>query len=304
MAVGEHLLAFSAQDGIGDRLYLRTYRHTPAPGRQAGGAEARQAPHPRRAPAGGRPWPFITIADPALSPDGSGDRLRGGRRRGAAGRLRGAGGPPVAGPPAHRRLLRQEGPEPGDRRGSCTPRTPPSTASSTSSSINPATGERTRLTTSPSEDRYPSPQPDGSVLYTSDAGGKPDLWELRDGRIRRLTDFSTGPPLPARRLGWPGHPGRHVPRGPVPAGAGEPHRPARRALAGGPAARRRAAAHPRGPAPRRVASLPGALGAQLAAGRGLRLRRRILRRDRRTGRRALLGHAPRPRALRGRLGAG
>ncbi len=33
---------------------------------------------------------------------------------------------------------------------------------------------------------------DGSVLYSSEAGGKPDLWELRDGRARRLTDFSTG----------------------------------------------------------------------------------------------------------------
>jgi hypothetical protein len=67
--------------------------------------------------------------------------------------------------------------------------------------IDPTTGERTRLTTAPSVDRYPSPQPDGSVLYTSDAGGKTDLWELRDGRVRRLTDFTTGLHAPRTTAG-------------------------------------------------------------------------------------------------------
>ncbi|MCA1826450.1 MAG: hypothetical protein ABR567_08365 [Myxococcales bacterium] len=58
--------------------------------------------------------------------------------------------------------------------------------------IDPATGARTRLTDAPVEQRYPLVLDGGAVVFTSDAGGKQDLWFLQNGRIKRITDFATG----------------------------------------------------------------------------------------------------------------
>ena len=57
--------------------------------------------------------------------------------------------------------------------------------------VDEATGNRTALTTAASNDRHPRHQTDGSLLYTSDLLGKPDVYLLKDGQTRRLTDFAT-----------------------------------------------------------------------------------------------------------------
>ena len=189
MALGEHLLAFSAQDGIGDRLYLRTYRHIPArPGKPARFSLGKLRTLDVRPPSGDR---FVTIADPALSPDGTEIAFVGVAAEGQQDVYLA----PVDRPSRARRLT-------GDFFAKKDLAWGPSGIVYASDAtehgrfnlfrLDPATGERTRLTTAPVTDRHPAPQPDGSVLYSSDAAGKPDLWELRDGRIRQLSDFSTG----------------------------------------------------------------------------------------------------------------
>jgi hypothetical protein len=57
--------------------------------------------------------------------------------------------------------------------------------------IDPQTGTRERLTDSPVNQRHPVALAGGAVLFDSEAGGKNDLWFLQDGRIKRLTDFTT-----------------------------------------------------------------------------------------------------------------
>ena len=57
--------------------------------------------------------------------------------------------------------------------------------------INPDTGTRERLTDAPVNQRHPVALAGGAVLFDSEAGGKNDLWFLQDGRIKRLTDFTT-----------------------------------------------------------------------------------------------------------------
>ena len=57
--------------------------------------------------------------------------------------------------------------------------------------INPDTGTRERLTDAPVNQRHPIALAGGAVLFDSEAGGKNDLWFLQDGRIKRLTDFTT-----------------------------------------------------------------------------------------------------------------
>jgi hypothetical protein len=201
MAVGEQLLAFSAQDGIGDRLYLRTFRHTPArPGKPASLALGKLRTLDVRSPAGGR---FVTVADPALSPDAREIAFVG---------VAGDGQQdiyvaPVDRPSRARRLTSDFFAKKDLAWG------PAGILYASDATehgrlnlfrIDPATGEVTRLTTAPFTDRYPAPRPDGSVLYTSDADGKPDVWELREGRIRRLTDFSTGLHAPRPTAGGRG----------------------------------------------------------------------------------------------------
>jgi hypothetical protein len=57
--------------------------------------------------------------------------------------------------------------------------------------INPADGTRVRLTDAPVDQRYPLALPGEAVVFSSDAGGKYDLWFLQNGRIKRITDFAT-----------------------------------------------------------------------------------------------------------------
>jgi Omp85 superfamily domain/WD40-like Beta Propeller Repeat len=57
--------------------------------------------------------------------------------------------------------------------------------------IDPQTRVRTRLTNAPVDQRYPIGLAGEAVVYSSDAGGKMDLWFLQNGRTRRLTDFAT-----------------------------------------------------------------------------------------------------------------
>jgi hypothetical protein len=57
--------------------------------------------------------------------------------------------------------------------------------------IDPQTGTRERLTDSPVNQRHPIALPGGAAIFDSEAGGKNDLWFLQDGRIKRLTDFTT-----------------------------------------------------------------------------------------------------------------
>ena len=58
--------------------------------------------------------------------------------------------------------------------------------------IDPQTGTRTRLTDTPADQRFPMVLEGGAVVFSSEAGGKSDLWFLQNGRIKRLTDFATG----------------------------------------------------------------------------------------------------------------
>ena len=57
--------------------------------------------------------------------------------------------------------------------------------------IDPDTGARTRLTDAPVDQRFPLALDGGAVVFSSDAGGKNDLWFLENGRIKRVTDFAT-----------------------------------------------------------------------------------------------------------------
>jgi hypothetical protein len=212
MALGRTVLAFSAQDGIGDRLYLRTYRHTP--GRPARGdqkaVKARLRLGPIRTldvrpPAGDRFDRFITIADPTLSPDETEIAFVGV----AADGQQDVYVAPLAADarPARARRLTQDFFAKKDLAWGPAGIAYASDATAHGHQnlflLDPRTGARTRLTTGPSTDRHPAFQPDGSLLFSSDAGGKPDLWEWKDGRVRRRTDFTTGllAPRPVARGG-------------------------------------------------------------------------------------------------------
>jgi hypothetical protein len=188
MAVGEHVLVFSAQAGIGDQLNLRTYRREVHKGKPVALHVSAARRVPLRHPDGG---PFVAIADPALSPDETqvafvGVGLDGQQDlyvapldgRGPVRRLTddffskrdvswGEGGLLYASDATeHGRLNLFR--------------------------LDPAGGTPIRLTTGASNDRHPVAITDGRVLFVSDEGGKPDLWDLASGARRRLTDFSTG----------------------------------------------------------------------------------------------------------------
>ena len=63
--------------------------------------------------------------------------------------------------------------------------------------ISPDGSAPIRLTTAPSADRHPTELADGSILFSSNASGKLDLYLLEKGTTKQITDFSTGLVSPA-----------------------------------------------------------------------------------------------------------
>ena len=193
MALSEGLLAWSAQDGGGDRLTVRRWRRVKA---EEDRPPRLELGRPRvltvKAPGGGG---FIRIADLTFSGDASHLAFVGV----AADGQQDVYVLPVAGGTA-RRLTDDFYAERDLAWG------PDGIYCSSDATdhgkfnlfrLDVATGERTRLTTWAADDRSPHPQADGSVLFTSDAWGKPDLTLLEKGTVRRVTDFTTGLNTPA-----------------------------------------------------------------------------------------------------------
>ena len=192
-ALGPGLLAFTAQDGAGDVIYVRPFRHTPpekghAPRIQLGKQRKLALVHP----AGQR---FIEISDPTLSRDGSHLAFVALTERGQQ---------DIYVVSTQGGLARQLTNDRFAKRDLAWGLDGIYCASDATDHgrfnlfrVDEATGEKTRLTTAPSEDRHPRPQADGSVLFSSMEGGKSDLWLLKDGKVRRLTDFATGLSSPA-----------------------------------------------------------------------------------------------------------
>jgi len=199
LAISDRLAAFSAQDGAGDRLWVRPWSRLPVPkGRPPAlqlGPLREVAAEP---PGGGR---FIQITDPAFSPDGATIAFVGVPADGK----RDVFVVPTAGGAA-RRLTDDYGSE---RDLAWGPEGILLASDATEHGrtnlfrLDPAQGTVTRLTTGPWNDRQPRPLADGTVLFSSEAAGKPDAWSLSNGRATRLTDFSTGlrAPTPSPRAG-------------------------------------------------------------------------------------------------------
>ncbi|MGC3996553.1 MAG: hypothetical protein QM767_03060 [Anaeromyxobacter sp.] len=200
-AVGASSLAFSAQDGIGDRLYVQRFRHKAEQGKTPHFQMGKRRALDVRPPGGGTR--FITIADPAFSPDEKEIAFVGV----AADGQQDIYVAPARGTSVARRLTNDF----FAKKDLAWGKAGIYYASDATDHgrlnlflIDPATGAKQRLTTGPSSDRHPAPQPSGAVYFSSDADGKPDLWELQQGRVRRLTDFTTGltnPALSARGRG-------------------------------------------------------------------------------------------------------
>jgi hypothetical protein len=188
VALSKERLAFSAQDGIGDALYVQRYRHRTPKNRAPRVQVGKRRKLDVRAPGGAR---FIQIADPAFSPDG--------QQLAFAGVVAADGQSdvwivPVGGGTARR--LTEDGFVERDlawgKDGLYVTSDATDHGRLNLFRLDPATGARTRLTTAPASDRNPYPQPDGSVLFASDVSGKSDLYVWRDGTVQRLTDFTTG----------------------------------------------------------------------------------------------------------------
>jgi hypothetical protein len=193
LAIGDGLVGFSAQSGPGDVFYVsaweRTTRKDGSPGPIRVGHRKRLDLRP---PDGGV---FVQIAYPAFSPDGKELAFAGVARDGR----QDVYVAPIGGGAA-RRLTNDPYTEKDlawGPNGILCASDATDHARHNLFRIDPATGARTRLTTAPAEDRHPRPQPDGSVLFSSDAAGKPDLYRLAEGRTQRLTDFTTGLTAPA-----------------------------------------------------------------------------------------------------------
>jgi hypothetical protein len=192
-AVSNGILAFSAQAGIGDRLYVQRFRHKFQEGKTPRFQLGKRHALDVRPPAGG--GVFVQIGDPTFSLDASHLAFVGV----AADGQQDVYVVPVKGGEARR--LTNDGY--AERDLSWGPDGIYCASDATDHGrmnlfrIDPATGVRTRLTTAPSTDRHPRPQADGSVLFSSDANGKPDLYLLNGGATQQLTDFTTGLTSPA-----------------------------------------------------------------------------------------------------------
>ncbi len=193
LALSADKLVFTAQAGDSDGLYLVPFAHQPpkdgkAP-RLSLGSRRRI---PVRAPAGQR---FVELLDPALSPDGKQIAFVAMTEQGQ----RDVYLVPEAGGEA-RQLTRDDFAE-RDLSWGAAGLAFASDATEHGKTnlflLDPATGAVTRLTTAPNGERHPRLQADGSILFSSSAGGRTDIHRLADGKVARLTDFSTGLSAPA-----------------------------------------------------------------------------------------------------------
>jgi hypothetical protein len=187
------VLAFSAQSGPTDALYVVPFKHRPPKGAQApqislGGRRRLTVKHPE-----GRR--FIEISDPTFSPDG---------KEIAFTALTDVGQLDIYAISVKGGTARQITNDAYAEHDLAWASDGIYCSSDATDHglynlfrIDPATGARTRLTTGNWNDRHPSPQSDGSVLYSSDATGKTDLYQLKGGETRKLSDFATGLYSPA-----------------------------------------------------------------------------------------------------------
>ncbi len=192
-AIGPGLAVFAAQDGEGDRVYLQPFKHVVQEGKPPRIELQRRRVLDVRPPDGSPR--FIQVGDLALSPDMKELAFVGVARDGhedvyvvpltggVARRL-------TDDPYAKRDLAWAAG-------GLYFSSDATDHGRSNLFRLDPKTEEVTRLTTAPATDRHPYPQADGSVIYSSDAGGKTDLYVLKDGTTQQITDFSTGLTAPA-----------------------------------------------------------------------------------------------------------
>jgi len=193
LAIADGKLAFTAQDGPTDTLYVVPFRHTPPKEKQGprltlGTRRKLELRHPE----GLR---FIEVSDPTFSPDASQIAFVGltdrGQRDVYVVSVRGGATRQLTNDPYAERDLSW------GRDGIYLASDATDHGGVNLFRLDDANGALTRLTTGPATDRHPRPQADGSVIFSGHAGGKPDLFLLKEGKVRRLTDFATGLEAPA-----------------------------------------------------------------------------------------------------------
>lgn len=193
LALSARRLAYSALDGAGDVIYLQEYTHRP-PGKGRG-PEIALGPRRRLTVVHPQGIRFVEIADPAFSPGGDELAFVGLTERGQQ---------DIYVVPVTGGVARQVTDDAFAERDLAWAADGIYCSSDATDHgrfnlfrVDARTGARTRLTTAPVNDRYPRPQADGSVLFSSDAGGRTDVYQLEKGRVRRLTEFATGLQEPA-----------------------------------------------------------------------------------------------------------
>jgi hypothetical protein len=186
------VVVFSAQHGSGDRVYVLPYKHEQPEGRAPRVVVGKRRVIDLRPPGRGR---FIQVSDPAISPDGREVAFVGvaadGQQDVYIVSLRGGEARRITADPYSEKDLSWA------QDGICYSSDATDHGRTNLFRIDPATKERVRLTTAAASDRHPSVMPDGSVLFSSDSGGKIDLHVLKDGATRQITDFATGLVAPA-----------------------------------------------------------------------------------------------------------
>jgi hypothetical protein len=191
-AVGTDVVVFSAQHGSGDRVYALPYKHEAPEGKAPRITIGKRKAIEIRAPGGAR---FIQVSDPALAPGGRELAFVGvasdGRQDIYVAPLKGGTARRITDDPFSEKDLSWS------KDGIHFSSDATDHGRTNLFRIDPGTKERVRLTTAPASDRHPSALPDGSVLFSSDSGGKIDLHILKDGATKQITDFTTGLVSPA-----------------------------------------------------------------------------------------------------------
>jgi hypothetical protein len=186
--IGPGLAVFAAQDGEGDRVYLQPFRHIVQEGKAPRIDLGRRRGLDVRPPDGN--GHFIQVGDPALSPDMKELAFIGVTRDGQQDvyvvSLGGGVARRLTNSPYAKRDLSWSA------EGMYLSSDATDHGRANLFRLDPASGQLTRLTTAPATDRHPRSLGDGSVLFTSDAGGKSDLYVLKQNTIQQITDFSTG----------------------------------------------------------------------------------------------------------------